>query len=213
MKIKKIISILVNDFTKRTYVEVSMSILFGLILSIYNLIIGITQDSIWNKSIFGYYVFMAFTRAFLLYGEYLSIYKNKEELRHKFYVFSFIFVLLVNISMIAPTVILIQDKRVYSAGLIPAIAMAAYATYSIVVSLLNFSKTSKTQNIIIKQMRMIGIQEAVMAIIILQNTLILANGGFNKNMATLSTITSFVFLLFNITFSIKSFFRYIKAKK
>ena len=84
----------------------------------------------------------------------------------------FIILIVMTIAMIAPAFLLLLDKRTYNLGLIPSIASAAYTTYSTTVSILNMKKSKNAPSPIIKQISLVNIVNALMSILVLQNTLI-----------------------------------------
>ena len=55
-----------------------------------------------------------------------------------FVIYALLFI--ITISMIAPAIFLIIGKRTYDLGMIPAIAMAAYTTYSVTFAIINYYK-------------------------------------------------------------------------
>ncbi|MGM9808203.1 MAG: hypothetical protein ACI31I_00590, partial [Bacilli bacterium] len=104
------------------------------------------------------------------------------------------------------------DKRTYNLGLIPSIASAAYTTYSITMSIVNMKKAKKTDNPIINQIRLVNIINTLMSILVLQNTLILANGGYTDSMKQLSMISSVGIIVLIIIIEIYEFILLITKK-
>lgn len=98
--------------------------------------------------------------------------------------------IILTIAMIAPAFLLVLDKRTYNLGLIPSIASAAYTTYSTAMSIVNMKKAKNTDSPIIKQIRLVNIVNTLMSILVLQNTLILANGRYTGDMKKFSMATS-----------------------
>ena len=118
---------------------------------------------------------------------------------------TFALLIIMTIAMIAPAVLLVLDKRTYNLGLIPSIASAAYTTYSITMSIVNMKKAKTTDNPIINQIRLVNIINTLMSILVLQNTLILANGGYTDSMKQLSMITSVCIIVLIIIIEIYEF--------
>ena len=102
--------------------------------------------------------------------------------------------IVMTVAMIAPAVLLILDKRSYNWGLIPSIALAAYTTYSITMSIINMRKAKNNDSPAIKQIRLVNILNTLMSLLVLQNTLILANGGYTEDMRKLSVASSVVII-------------------
>ena len=107
--------------------------------------------------------------------------------------------------MIAPAILLVLDKRTYNLGLIPSIASAAYTTYNITMSIINLKKAKNTDEPIIKQIRLVNLVNTLMSILVLQNTLILANGGYTDEMKILSMATSIGIIVLIIIIEIHQF--------
>ncbi len=113
--------------------------------------------------------------------------------------------IIMTIAMIAPAFILVLDKRTYNLGLIPSIASAAYTTYSITMSIVNMKKAKNTDSPIIKQIRLVNIVNTLMSILVLQNTLILANDGYTDDMKKLSMATSIGIIVLIVIIEIYQF--------
>ena len=118
---------------------------------------------------------------------------------------TFIILIVMTIAMIAPAFLLLLDKRTYNLGLIPSIASAAYTTYSIVVSILNMKKSKSAPSPIIKQISLVNIVNALMSILVLQNTLILVNGGYTDDLKKLSIASSVGIIVLIIIIEIHQF--------
>ena len=154
--LKRAINNLKNDHSLRTFVFSVFSVLITLSYSIYNGFLGIYKLSIWHGSICIYYLLLLIIRTILVFEM-----KNNNEKRKKimhFVIYGLLFI--ITISMIAPAIFLIIGKRTYDLGLIPAISMAAYTTYSVTFAIINYYKTRKNNNITIKQLRLINVISA-----------------------------------------------------
>lgn len=166
-------------------------------------------DSIWHKAIFSYYSLFLFIKGFLVFG-------TRQKTRGKELIISYItfFMLIVmTLAMIVPASLLILDKRTYNLGIIPSIASAAYTTYSITISLLNMKKVKSIDNFVIKEISLVNIINTFMSILILQNTLILANGGYTEDLVKLSIVSSAFFILLTIILETLNFVSLVKQNK
>ena len=185
--IKEIVKKLKDDYNKRTVIFAFLSVLAIICFTVYNGILGFLYDSIWHICIFAYYVFLLLIKGILVFG----ITNKKAKSNQLLIVYTtFIMLIVMTIAMIAPAFLLLLDKRTYNLGLIPSIASAAYTTYSIVVSILNMKKSKSAPSPTIKQISLVNIVNALMSIIVLQNTLILANGGYTDDLKKLSIASS-----------------------
>ncbi len=188
--IKKTINNLKSDYVFRTYAFTFISILITFGYAIYNGVLGITKLSIWNGSICVYYLLLLSIKALLM----IERRNTNEQKRNRVILFSFILLFVTTIAMITPAILMINNQRSYDLGLIYAIAMAAYTTYSVTTAFIHFNKARSNENQVVKQIRLINIASALMSITVLQNTMILANGGIDESMQLLSAISSFAII-------------------
>ena len=200
--IKEIVKKLKSDYNKRTVIFAFLSVLAIICFTVYNGILGFLYDSIWHICIFAYYVFLLLIKGLLVFG--ITNKKAKSNQLRIVYT-TFIMLIVMTIAMIAPAFLLLLDKRTYNLGLIPSIASAAYTTYSIVVSILNMKKSKNADSPIIKQISLVNIVNALMSILVLQNTLILANGGYTDDLKKLSIASSVGIIVLIIIIEIHQF--------
>jgi len=207
--IRKIINYLKEDYNRRTFIFALASTLINLAFAAYNGIVGLTYGSIWHTSIFFYYILLMCVKLLLVLGN------RKKNEKSKIFIlyFSFAILLLITIAMIAPTVLLVQGKRKFDWGLIPAITAAAYTTYAMATSIINFLKVKTNDNAMVKQIRLIKLITALMSIFVLQNTMILANGGYDDKMRLLSIYTSIGIITSIVIIEIYSFVIVVKNHK
>lgn len=200
--IKEIVKKLKNDYNKRTVIFSFLSVLAIICFTVYNGILGFLYDSIWHICIFAYYVFLLLIKGLLVFG--ISHKKTRNNQLTVVYI-TFIMLIILTIAMIAPAFILVLDKRTYNLGLIPSIASAAYTTYSITMSIVNMKKAKNSDGPIIKQIRLVNTVNTLMSILVLQNTLIIANGGYTDDMKKLSIATSIGIIVLIIFIEIYQF--------
>ena len=203
--INRIISYLKDNYERRTFIFTFMSVLICVVYAIYNGILGIMEEAIWNGSICIYYILLIVVKFFLL------INRNGKENSIFVIAVSFSILLIITAAMITPAILLINNRRTYDFGLIPAIAMATYTTYSITLAIINLKKASNNDSIVVKQLRLINMISALMSLIVLQNTIIIANGGYDQKMTLFTSCTSFGIILVVIVLIARSFAKSIKA--
>ena len=191
--IKIFVAIWKENFRFRTLFSSAVSSVIGLIFIIFNGVLGVVYSSLWHGTICIYYIFLTIVRVIIVFG------LRKEEYRHETNAVSFrirvskithCLLLVVNLSLIVPISIMVHGDRNYEYGLIPAIAMAAYTTYRIVISIINLKKAKKQSNCLIREVRVINMIDTLVSILTLQNALIIANGGMGSEMKTLATYSS-----------------------
>lgn len=206
--IKEVVKKLKNDYNKRTVIFSFLSVLVTICFTVYNGILGFLYNSTWHICIFVYYVFLLLIKGLLVFG---ILYKKTRSNQLIVVYITFIMLIILTFVMIAPAILLVLDKRTYNLGLIPSIASAAYTTYSITMSIVNLKKAKNTDEPIIKQIRLVNLVNTLMSILVLQNTLILANGGYTDEMKILSMATSIGIIALIIVLEIYQFVS-VKAK-
>ena len=183
----------IQENRKRIYIY---SLIFTLAFSIFNRILGIVKESIWHETISIYYFILVIIRGILILYIYKSKTKEKEIL-----IYRFIKVLLVilNTLLIFPIVLLIMNKRVVEMTLIPSIAVALYVTVKTSVTITQFVKKRKEENILFKELRTINLMDVTVSILTLTNTLIAVNSTeFDIGMYYLTIAVSIVGFALNI---------------
>lgn len=213
MKLKVKIKIINKNILSKTLYVSLFSILVTLSFVIYNAYFGIKYVDAFSIGISIYYLLLIWVRSATLIFEKVISEKDdmiKSRLRIKNYKISSIFVFIIDICLIAPIILMVIEPKDVFFGIIPAIAMAAYSTYKIVIAIINYIKSKKSKNPTIILLREINIIDAIVSILTLQHTLIMVNGGMNDDMRTLSFVTSILLIVLIIGFSI---FSYLKNKK
>ena len=194
-KIKELYISVRDEIGKRRKLIIILSLIFTLLFSIYNRIIGIIKESLWHESISIYYFVLIFIKSIIL------IYLEKAKVRRQDNAIfnitrGLLFVL--NILLIVPITLLILNKRLVEMSLIFSIAIALYVTIKTTKSIGNFIKQRKTKDILLKELRIIDLTDVVVSILTLQNTLIAVNGEFDQGMYYLTIASSIVGFLVNM---------------
>jgi hypothetical protein len=111
-----------------------------------------------------------------------------------------------NASLIVPILAMIKGDRKYDWGLIPAIAIATYTFYRITMAIVHYVKSRKIDNSLVRQLRTFNLIDSFVAVLTLQNTMIIANEGeIAGGMKILSIISSVIIWLVIVVVSVKSF--------
>lgn len=186
-----------SDYFFSTVVSSTISALVSTAFTLYNGVLGIVYQSLWHGSICVYYLLLAVVRAILL--------RTRNNSQRKVHIATHLLLLLMDISLIVPLYVMVNGERSYTYGLIPAIAMATYTTYRIIMGIINFRKSRKTNNPLVAELRMINLTDALIAVLSLQNALIIANGGMYGGMKTLVAWTSGGIYLAVVFITISSF--------
>ena len=205
-----------NNFIKTIFnnkeLIVSISSLFiSFLYTIYNMIIGILNYSIFNGIISIYYLLLTICNSILIY----RIYRNKksEKLYEITHIFIYIILFLLTISFIGPAILLLLNDNIFFLDTIYSIVCALFTTISMTFSIINYVKARKEDNENIKLLRLCNLISSLLSIIILQNILILSNGELNNDMLILSIFSTCIIILFIIVLIIIKFIFYIKKIK
>ncbi len=179
------------------------------LFALYNGGLGIWYSSLWYGSICIYYTLLSLLRGILLAAERKAG-KMERELAESyrkriFYVTSWI-VLAINAALTIPISLMVLDQRPIQTGMIPAIASAAYTTYKISTAAVKWKRTSGTM--LEQELSMIRFVDALVSVLVLQNTLIIAvEGGISPQLFRLVAISSAGMLLLVFAVSVAWFMR------
>lgn len=182
--------------------------LIGFAFALYNGVIGIVCRSLWNGAICVYYFLLAGIRAIIisLHGkEAAGRHKRDAAHRRKTCFATHMVLILMNISLVVPAAVMVTDGRSYTYGLIPAITMAAYTAYRITMSIIHYRRSRHNANIYVAELRAINVIDSLVAVLTLQNALIVTNGGMTDEMQTLSAWTSAGILVIIAVITVQSF--------
>lgn len=201
-----------RNYDRRALLSFGSSILISLLFAVYNGVVGFTSDSIWSASVFVFYGLVTLIKIMLLAGD-IFVDKEKTNTRYAFVFVSFAILMLMVIAMVAPEVILITNKRTYESGLVFAIATAVYVTYKITITVVNMNRGKTKANILIKQIRLADFVDAIMSVLVLQNTLIVTNGGYEVDMMYMSLGISIALTLLCIVLIVWRFVTTIRNRR
>lgn len=176
----------------------------------YNGALGVIHRSIWNGSICVYYLLLAAIRSVVVISQ-RNVFKSGTTddtvQQRRVYFLTHFALLLMNISLIVPIAVMVRGQRSYTLGLIPAIAMAAYTTYRVTIAIIHYRKARRTNHLMVSELRTINLVDALVAILTLQNALIMANGGPSEHMITVTAWTSAGILTIILVITVISFTR------
>ncbi len=205
-----------GDYDRKTIVSSSGSFLISAVFAVYNGYLGIRYRSVWHGSICVYYILISVLRAVLVVSNLRTEKKDRgtnSRKRRKIFILTHIILLVMNLSLIVPISLMVKMQKPVDMTLIPAIAMAAYTTYKIVIASVNLAKKRKTRNLLVREQRTINFTDALLSVAVLQNTLIMVNKGEGSSaMFIVSAFTSAALLILMITVSVLGFVGGIRQK-
>lgn len=145
---KKYIERFKNDYAFRTFFFSAVSLITGAAYAAYNLFLGLAYSSAWNTGIAAYYLSLFCIRFFILSAEIKYVKKGydepqKEKARKRLFRVQSALLFATDISLIAPITLMALQKKEVNFSSVHAITIAAYTTYKIVMSAINFSKAKK----------------------------------------------------------------------
>ncbi len=193
MKIGDIINRLKNDYLFRRFIWSSLTFITTTVFFAYNAVAGLVYRSIWHFSISWYYLILIILRVVILARE-SKWHKNDEQMLRTKRVLLFRWVcaslLLLNLLLIVPIVLMINGRRPINISMIAAIAVAAYTTYKITASVIEYKRIKRyPQHLSLYALIIINLMDAIVSVLTLQNTLIEVFGDI-EDMRTLLIYTS-----------------------
>ena len=218
-KIKSFLKSRKKDYIFKTLVSSVVSFFVTIIFALYNGFLGIRLLSIWHGGICVFYLLLAVIRGIILLTEKNNGARNdkqKSETRQRTFIISAFILLLLNLALALPVSLMVVLKRPVNMGLIPAITMATYTTYKIIMAFIHIQKQKRSNhnNILIAELRTINFIDALVSILTLQNTLIMvkqipSNGN---NMLVLSSVSSAVIYAIIIFVTVRLLIKGVKKK-
>ena len=193
---------LIKNKEYRFKIMFNISMIITLFFAIYNFIMGLIYNYIWNISVSIYYLLLTIIR---IYIEIIYLKKKDNKVHH---IIQSIVLLLINISLLLPISLLVLNQKQVNNNSIMAITVATYTTYKIINSVLNYKK-AQNENNTIKIIRTISLLDALFAILNLQNILVVTFGQIEE-MIILISISSFLIALLMIIISFKNLINNIK---
>ena len=170
-----------TDYDFKTLTGSGWSLAVTLVFALYHGYLGIAHHSGWYGSVCVYYLMLAAVRFVLLDTERRVLGKPEKKAdasRRRTYRVAAGLLLVLNLALVAPVTLMVLQQRVVDMSLIPAISIAAYTTYRVTMASINqWKKRKRSENPLVKLLRSVNLIDALVAVLTLQNTLIMVNGG------------------------------------
>ena len=207
---KKLFGKIKSDYEFRTYVFAAVSVFISLVFAVFNTVLAFLYNAAWNFGIAVYYYLLVAERSVVCACE---IKWNKsgldeevrEQKRKKLYFAQSVTLLFLDMVLVTPISLMVLQRKAVNYSIIAAIGMAAFTTYKIVMATRGFVKTRKDYNLGVRILKNLNFIEALVSVLSLQYTLIMANdGGVQGDMFVLCAITSFAIWAFVVTLSVIS---------
>lgn len=167
-----------EDYIYQTLTGAAVSCGITALFALYNGYLGVQHGSIWHGSIAVFYLLLTAIRGTVLLTEQRNRMRRKaeqEQCRRRTFRTSATLLLALDLALILPISMMTVLAKPVVMGLIPAIAMAAYTTWKIVMASIHIRRQrSRAQgSILIAELRTLNFIDALVAILTLQNTLIM----------------------------------------
>lgn len=173
-----------------------------ILFALYNGGLGIWYVSLWHGSIGAYYILLSLLRGILLAAE-RNAKRMKQDSAESYRKGAFTATAwiapVMNAALVTPVSLMVLDQRPIRTGLIPAIASAAYTTYKISAAAVGMRRTGTALE---QELRMLRFVDALVSVLVLQNTLIIAvDGGIPLRLFRLVAVSSagILLLIFGIS--------------
>jgi len=200
-----------QDGAFRAWVGAIGSLAASAAFALYNGIAGLAYRAPWNGSICVYYLLLAGIRGHLPVNQrkLAGLPRSKARRPERQVCADAAGALLVlNLALIAPIALMVRMERPVNMGLIPAIATAAYATWKITLASIRYRRRTRSADGFTAQLRTVGLVDALVSILTLQNTLIMVNdAGDGRSMLTLAALSSTVIFLGIVAISVANWRR------
>ena len=179
-RVKQFLSRWRNEYDFRTFVAASCSLATSVVFAFYNGYLGLRHASLWYGTICVYYIVLVLLRGTVIAAaKIISVREQQECARNRVYLIVSAMLFLLNICLILPVSLMVRQQKPVDLTLVPAIAMAAYTTYRVVIASVNLKRRRRSSDSLVRLLRTIGFIDALVSILTLQNTLIMvtSNGG------------------------------------
>ena len=186
-----------SDDDDRTFAAAAGSLAVTAVFALYNGFLGIYLSSLWYGTICVYYIVLAVFRGMIISAiKKVARKSNPERFRKRVYFASAALLLFLNICLVVPVSLLVIRMKPVNMSLIPAIGMAAYTTYKVIMSSVNLKRIKKSSDSLLKMLRTVSFIEALVSVLTLQNTLIMVNSkGDGSEMLAISALSSLAIML------------------
>lgn len=194
-----------RDYNFKTLINAACSFFITALFALYNGFLGIYYHSVWNGCICVYYILLAVTRGIIPITEKKNLRRAEkaDAYRKRTFKITSAVILLMNLALAVPISLMVVNSRPVNMGLIPAIAMAAYTTYKVVIASVNIKRMKRSSNILVRELRTINFIDALVSVLTLQNTLIIVNRTEDTgDMFVLTAVSSAAIYLVILTLSV-----------
>lgn len=208
-----------EDYHSQTLMSAAGAVGCTALFALYNGYLGLCHASVWHGSIGIFYLLLMAIRGIVLFTEHRNRMRNEQEQdrcrRRTFLVSSFL-LLALDLALILPIAMMVKLDKPVTMGLIPAIAMAAYTTWKITMASIHIRRQRRRSggNLLVAELRTVNFIDALVAILTLQNTLIMVKGAESgkNSMLPVSAASSAVVYVMIVVITIRMLRRGLQPK-
>lgn len=214
-RVKQLLDRWKTDYDFKTVTAALGSLAVTALFALYNGFLGVFHASLWHGSICVYYLVLVILRATVIAARKKAG-RNAETDRTqtKVYIASAALLLFLNVCLAVPVSLMVVRQRPVNMTLIPAIAMAAYTTYKVVMASVNLKRRKRSSDRLVRLLRTINFIDALVSVLSLQNTLIMVNmKGDGSEMLTLTAVTSAAIMLTVLALSVAAMIKGVVSLK
>ena len=203
-----------EDYVRQTTMSAGASLSCTALFALYNGCLGLCCGSGWHGSIGVFYLLLTAIRGMVLLTERGNRARPEAEqnrCRRQTFLISSVLLLALDLALIGPISMMAVLDRPISMGLIPAIAMAAYTTWKITMASIHLSRQRRRGggSLLVAELRTVNFIDALVAILTLQNTLIMVEGTAEDEpaMRTVSAVSSAILYAVIVAITIRMLYR------
>ncbi len=202
---------ILNDSRMKSSLEIA-GVFLPLGFALYNGVLGYLHHTEFNIYIFVYYALLFLIKCMLTLSNHL-VKKDDQEKRKRISSFSFVILLFLDLVLIGPFLLLIQNRKAVHADQITSIAMAAYSFFNIFLCIRRLVSQKRESDPLKRKLSLVRFTNAIVSLLVLQNTLINVNGTMDEDMTILSIFSSSLLLLFLIFLTIYDHVKSIRSSR
>ena len=171
-----------ENYVYQTLMSAAASLGCTALFALYNGYLGLCHGSVWHGSIGVFYLLLMAIRGMVLLTEHRNRTRDEAEqdrCRRRTFLISSLLLLALDLSLMLPIAMMVVLDKPVTMGLVPAIAMAAYTTWKVTMASIHICRQRRRSggNILVTELRTVNFIDALVAILALQNTLIMVKGA------------------------------------
>lgn len=204
-----------SDYDFKTVTAAMGSLAATTAFALYNGFLGVYHASLWHGTICVYYIVLVVLRGLIIAAR-MSIPRSSipERAQTRAFIASAAVLLFLNLCLVIPVSLMVVRQKPVNMSLIPAIGLAAYTTYKIIMASVNLRRRKRSSDRLVHLLRTISFIEALMSILTLQNTLIMVNlRDEGTEMLALTAVTSAAVMLAVLALSVTTMIKGITSLK